>query len=85
MERDENLERDSVVDTQGDTKMYSMTCSCGQRISVDAENREDAVRQIKNIMDEDTIEVHMREKHPGEPLPTVHEVHQMIEQNTVES
>ncbi len=65
------------------TQTYVMTCSCSDQLRIDADSREEAVGKLRNMMDEYTIETHFMEKHPGEPIPTVHEMHQMIEQNTM--
>jgi len=62
---------------------FHMTCSCGHDIKVDAKNRDEAVTKIQSMMDEKAIEAHLREKHKGEPKPSVAQVHQMIAQNTV--
>lgn len=35
------------------------------------------------MMDKDAIDAHLKEKHKGEPVPSVAQVHQMIAQNTV--
>jgi hypothetical protein len=62
---------------------YHMTCSCGHDIKVDAKNRDEAVSKIQSMMDEKAIDAHLKEKHKGEPVPSVAQVHQMIAQNTV--
>ena len=61
---------------------FHMTCSCGHDIKVDAKDRGEAVTKIQSIMNKDAIEKHIKERHPGEPMPTVAQVHQMIAQNT---
>ncbi len=53
-------------------------------MQVEAGNKGEATAKLKNMMDETTIQMHYDEKHPGEDVPTVHEVHQMIEQNVEE-
>ena len=62
---------------------YHMTCSCGHDIKVDAKNRDEAVSKIQSMMGEKAIDAHLKEKHKGEPVPSVAQVHQMIAQNTV--
>ena len=62
---------------------FSMTCSCGDTMTVEAESREEAVRQFKSMMDEVGIKAHMTEKHPGEPVISVAECHAMIEKQVV--
>jgi hypothetical protein len=61
---------------------YHMTCSCGHDIKVDAKDRADAVSKIQGIMTKDAIAAHMKERHPGEPIPPVSAIHQMIAENT---
>jgi hypothetical protein len=60
-----------------------MTCSCGDKSQVEASNREEATAKLKATMDETAIADHMAEKHMGEPIPSIYEVHQMIEETTV--
>lgn len=57
---------------------YSMTCSCGETMSVEAPSREDAVKMLQSGMTEATIADHMKQHHAGEPVPTVAQTHAMI-------
>jgi hypothetical protein len=60
---------------------YSMTCSCGQTMAVDASSREEAVRMLQGGMTQPALDDHMRQFHkPEEPKPTLAETHAMIEQ-----
>jgi hypothetical protein len=59
---------------------FSMTCTCGDTVTVDAPNREAAVSQFKGMMDEAGIAHHFAEKHPGQPVPPASDVHAMLEQ-----
>ena len=59
---------------------FSMTCTCGDVMPMDAANREEAVSKMKAMMTADMIAKHMKEKHPSEAVPPVAEVHAMIEQ-----
>ena len=60
---------------------FSMTCTCGDTMTVDAPNREAAVGQFKAMMDEAGIDAHMAARHSAsEPKPTVAQAHAMIEQ-----
>jgi hypothetical protein len=61
---------------------FQMTCSCGHEIKVQASDRDDAVRRIQATMGKDAIEAHIKEKHPGEPMPSIEQVHAMIAQAT---
>lgn len=63
---------------------YAMTCTCGEVIDVDADNKDDAVAKIKGIMNADMVKKHMAEKHAGEPVPSQDQVHTMVEQGTKE-
>ncbi|MEK7068631.1 MAG: hypothetical protein AAB964_02345 [Patescibacteria group bacterium] len=65
-------------------KAYIMTCSCGGTVKVEARNRAEATARIKAIMDEDTIALHMDERHPGEEIPEVSMVHEIIDETTEE-
>ena len=64
---------------------YSMTCTCGDVMTVDAASREEAVEKLKGMMTEDAIAKHMAEKHTGEPVPSKEQSDAMIEQNTKEA
>jgi hypothetical protein len=57
---------------------FQMTCSCGHEIKVNAADRDDAVRRVQATMGKDAIAEHIKERHPGEPVPTVEQVHAMI-------
>ncbi len=59
---------------------YTMTCKCGDEMTVEGESREEAVAKLKSMMDEAAIKAHMDDKHPGEPAMSVAECHEMIEQ-----
>jgi hypothetical protein len=59
---------------------FKMDCSCGDSVQVDAANRNEAVSKLKGMMDANGIAQHFKDKHPGQPVPPVAAVHQMIEQ-----
>jgi hypothetical protein len=59
---------------------YEMKCDCGKTVSVDAENREEAIQKMKEIMNEEAIKEHMAAEHPGQPVPPVEQAHAMIDQ-----
>lgn len=63
---------------------YSMTCTCGEKMSVEAANREEAIEKLKAMAGEEATAQHMADKHPGDPVPTQEQVAAMIDQNTVE-
>ena len=58
---------------------YTMTCTCGETMSVETADRGEAVGKFKGMMDENAISAHMAEKHPGQPLMSVAACHAMIE------
>ena len=64
---------------------YSMTCACGDVMTVDAADRNQAVQKLKEMMTEDAINAHMSEKHPGDPVLPMSQVHMMIEQGVQEA
>ena len=62
---------------------YSMQCLCGETMSIEAENRVEAVSKMKAMMTNDAIGKHWMEKHGDDekPMPSMEQVHMMIEQN----
>lgn len=52
-------------------------------MSVEAENREEAVIKLKGMMDEKSIAAHMAVKHPGQSVISVAACHSMIEKEVV--
>jgi hypothetical protein len=60
---------------------YSMTCSCGDEMKVDADSRKEAIMILQDMMTENAIISHMAEKHPGEPVPSVKEIHELISES----
>ena len=62
---------------------FQMKCSCGDTVTVDAEDRDEAVSKVKAMFDEAGIAAHMEEKHPGEPVMSVADCHAMIERDLV--
>ena len=65
-------------------KKFSMTCSCADTMTVAAENREEAVAKLKEMMTADAIAAHCAEKHPDQPAVSVEACHAEIDANTVE-
>ncbi len=60
---------------------YSLACSCGDILSVKGQTREDAVNHMKTLMSAATVYEHMAQKHIGDSVPTIEQVHEIIEQN----
>ncbi len=48
-------------------------------MTVSANTRDEAVAQLKGMMDESAIAAHMTEKHPADPVMSVADCHAMIE------
>ncbi len=60
---------------------YSMTCSCGQTMSLEAASREEAVGKFRSGMTQEAVDQHFRDhNHGSDPKPTLAEVHAAIEQ-----
>ena len=59
---------------------YTMSCSCGDVMSVQGGTREEAVKNLKAAMTEKSVAEHMKQKHPGEAVPSVEQVYAMIDQ-----
>ena len=59
---------------------FQMTCSCGDTMKIEGATREQAVSQLKTMMNESMVAAHMKEKHPGQPAMPVSQVHAAIEQ-----
>ena len=57
---------------------YEMTCSCGDTMNIESSTRKEAVWKLHEMMDASTIATHIKEKHPGQPVITVAQVHAMI-------
>ncbi|HEX9136690.1 MAG TPA: hypothetical protein VF905_07065, partial [Nitrospirota bacterium] len=59
---------------------YAMSCSCGDVLTVQGATLDEAVKNLKKIMTEQSVAEHMKQKHPGEKVPTCEQVRTMIEQ-----
>ena len=58
---------------------FSMTCSCGHKMDVDANSHPEAVSKMKEQMTEEAVKAHMDTHHAGQPMMTVADVHRGIE------
>lgn len=65
-------------------KKFSMTCTCGDKVTVDADTREEAVQKLKDQMTAEATASHFAEKHQGQEVPALEQVHAMIDQTVVE-
>lgn len=45
---------------------YSMTCSCGDVMTVQGNTRDEAVKNLKSLMNKEAVTEHMARKHAGE-------------------
>jgi len=63
---------------------FQMTCACGDKMEIQTGTREQALTQFKTMMDESAVAAHMKEKHPGEPMIPVAQVHAIIEKTLKE-
>ncbi len=60
---------------------YSMTCSCGQVMTMEAGSRDDAVSKFKAFMTQEALDQHFGQMHkPEEPKPTLAQAHETISQ-----
>ncbi len=48
------------------TKTYSVTCTCGDKLRVEADSREQAVSELKGGVDELSLANHAAERHLGD-------------------
>jgi len=60
---------------------YSMQCTCGHVMTVEAGNRDQAVGMFKAGMTQQALDEHMAQYHqPGDQKPTLEQAHAMIDQ-----
>jgi uncharacterized short protein YbdD (DUF466 family) len=60
---------------------FTMTCTCGDAMTIEAVSREEAVKKLQGMMTADAVALHMAQKHPGQPVMPVSEAHAMIARN----
>ena len=67
-------------------KKYSMKCTCGHVMSVDAMDRNEAVMKMKSMMDQKALDGHWQQYHGNDTMqkPTLEQSHMGIEQMLVE-
>lgn len=65
---------------------YAMTCTCGHKMTVDADSRDEAVSKMQDMMDDAAIKAHWEEFHADDamPMPSIEQSHAMIASNLVE-
>ena len=60
---------------------YSMTCSCGEVMTAEANSRDEAVKTLQGYMSDASIAEHFKGHHKAdEAVPSVEQVHGMIAQ-----
>lgn len=60
---------------------FSLTCSCGQLMTLDAPNKDAAVDMFRAGMTQQALDDHFRQHHqPSEPKPALEQAHAMIGQ-----
>lgn len=64
--------------------MFSMKCTCGDVMTIEAADKGEAVFKMKEMMNEEAIQNHMSDKHPDQPVMSVDQMHVMIDQALVE-
>ena len=52
-------------------------------MEMEAENRDEAVKKFKDMMTQDAINMHMADKHPGQPGMMMADCHAMIEKDVM--
>ena len=50
--------------------MWQMSCTCGDKMQMDGETKEQAADKLMEIMNPPAVAAHMAEKHSGAPIPT---------------
>ena len=59
---------------------FNMTCSCGDTMTIDADNREEAVSKMKAMMTQEAVDTHMAQYHAGQSMAMA-DVHAGIEKD----
>ena len=63
---------------------FSMTCSCGHTMSIDAPDRETAVAQMQAGMTQEALDEHLRQNHADDAQkPTLEQTKAIIAQALV--
>ena len=50
-------------------KKFSVTCTCGHVMSVDANTKEEAVRKLNQMMDQKGLDDHWAKNHASDSMP----------------
>ena len=66
-------------------KKFSITCTCGHKMTVDAETKEEAIVKLNDMMTQEALDDHFLKNHqPTEQKPTLEQAHAMITQTVQE-
>lgn len=67
-------------------KTYSMKCTCGHVMTVQADSKEAAAQKLKEMMNQSALDAHWADKHQTDQnsKPTLEQSHAMIDQVVVE-
>lgn len=63
---------------------FNMTCPCGDVMEVEAATRDAAIEMFKGMMDDAAVAKHFADKHAGQPVPSMDQVHMNISQSVQE-
>lgn len=63
---------------------FKMTCTCGDVMEVEAANRDAAIEMFKGMMNEEAVAKHFADKHAGQPVPSMDQVHMNIAQSVAQ-
>ena len=63
---------------------FKMTCTCGDVMDMEAATKEEAIEKFKGMMTADAVAKHFADKHSGQPVPTMDQVHMNIAQSVVQ-
>ena len=63
---------------------FEYKCPCGDPVVVEAENLDAAKQMIKDMMTEEKIAEHMKEKHADQPAMSKAEIDAKIDSDTTE-
>lgn len=61
------------------TQTYSMQCSCGHTMVIDAKSKKEGIQKMKDMMTLEAVADHMDKMHNGQELFTQAQMHVQIE------
>jgi hypothetical protein len=59
---------------------YTMECTCGDNLSVQAETRAEAVAKLQAGFTQMALDQHFAEKHPGQEKPSLEQALGMVQE-----